>query len=105
MKEEPEVIQKRLQEIVAKRNDERTTLEEKERVKIQKKWKKDLLRRMKHHNPMFDPEVAKRQGLKMKGNQNARKLGTNVKVPTKGRGSMEIVAETTQGQTKTGPSG
>jgi len=94
MKEEPEVIQKRLQEIVAKRNDERTTLEEKERVKIQKKWKKDLLRRMKHHNPMFDPEVAKRQGLKMKGNQYARKLGKNVKVSDEALETLEFVAET-----------
>ena len=88
MKEEPEVIQKRLQEIVAKRNDERIS-------QRKKKWKKDLLRRMKHHNPMFDPEVAKRQGLKMKGNQYARKkLGKDAKVSGECREPMEGMAET-----------
>jgi hypothetical protein len=71
MKETPEEIQKRLQDLARERVNDRKPFREREKAEKRRLRLLALSERMKgSNNPMKNPEYAKKQGLRMIGNRN-----------------------------------
>jgi len=97
MKETPEEIQKRLQDLARERENDRTPFKAREKAEKRRLRLLALSERMKgSNNPMKNPEYAKKQGLKMIGNKN--NLGKNGKISDETDRMGEGLGEEAEGE-------